>query len=571
MMQSTRQRWVGPAAVAVLLALVALGCSSTGTDNTGNGNASGNDGSGVVAANPEITIASQGKPQVGGRLTYGIEAESDGFDPTKNRWAISGVEIAMTVYDPLFAFDDTGTPQPYALAKAVPSADYKTWTATLRPGLVFHDGTAANSQSLKTQVEAFHSSTLTAPAFRPYKDSKIIDDLTLEIQLSTPWAAFPNLLTAQGGALVAPAVFANPNGNREPVGTGPFKFVEWKTDDHLQVTRNDKYWMKDADGQQLPYLNDIVFKPIADSASRKKALESGDVNIVHENHAQQLTVLRDEAKEGKLQYVPDTGEKEETYVLINAQQPPLDDPILRRALYYATNQQDYLDVTVEEKDQGADSPFEPSSKWYSKDAGFPTYNVEKAKELIAEYKKKHGDGPITFKLGTTNTAENAAIVQKLQDNWKVIGVDAKLETIEQIQIITQAVTATYDTLLFRQFGSVDPDGDYHFWAPINSSEPKTFGLNFSRLKDDQLQKDLDTVREEADFTKRKAAMDDAQKRLADQVPYIFLDHVQWVIVADTNVRNIGNNLLPDADNKATGKALRFATGTHRLTTTWLAS
>jgi len=569
MQEATRQRWIATVGAVLLVALVAVGC---GSSNDGAGtNGPSNDGSGVDAANPEISIAPEGKPVLGGRLVYGIEAESDGFDPTKNRWAISGVEVAMTVYDPLYAFDETGTPQPYALEKAVASENYTVWTSTLRAGLTFHDGTKANAAALQRQVEAFHSSTLTAPAFRPYKSSRIIDERTLEITLHSPWAAFPNVLTAQGGALVAPAVFDNPNGNREPIGTGPFKFVEWKTDDHLQVSRNENYWMKDADGQQLPYLNEIIFKPIADSASRKKALESGDVNIIHENHAQQLTVLRDSAKEGKLQYIPDKGEKEETYVLINTQKPPLDDPLLRRALYYATNHDDYLDVTLEEKDQRADSPFEPSSKWYSKDAGFPSLDLEKARSLIAEYKAKHGDGPITFKIGTTNTAENAAIVQKLQDNWKEIGVDARPETIEQIQIITQAVTATYDTLLFRQFGAVDPDGDYHFWAPINSSEPGTFGLNFSRLEDEQLQTALDTVRQEADFTKRKAAMDTAQKRLAEMVPYIWLDHVQWAIVADTKVRAIGNNLLPDAQNVASGKALRFATGTHRLTTTWLAN
>jgi ABC-type transport system substrate-binding protein len=569
MQDATRLRWLAPCAGLLLIALIAVGC---GSSNSGGGSgAPANDGSGVEVANPEISIAPEGKPTMGGRLVYGIEAESDGFDPTKNRWAISGVEVAMTVYDPLFAFDDTGTPQPYALEKSVPSENYTVWTATLRKGLEFHDGTKADAKALQKQVEAFHNSTLTAPAFRPYKSSRIVDELTLEITLSTPWAAFPNVLTAQGGALVAPAVFDNPNGNRQPVGTGPFKFVDWVTDDHLQVTRNDKYWMKDANGQQLPYLNEIVFKPQPDSASRKKALEAGDVNIIHENHAQQLTVLRDEAQEGKLQYVPDRGEKEETYVLINTKQPPLDDPILRRALYYATSHQDYLDVTAEERDQEADSPFEPASKWYSKDAGFPTFNLDKAKELMAEYKKKHGDAPITFKIATTNTAENSAIVQKLQENWKAIGVDARPETIEQINLITQAVTATYDTMLFRQFGAVDPDGDYHFWAPINSSEPGTFGLNFSRLEDEQLQSSLDIVRQEADPAKRKAAMDTAQKRLAEMVPYIWLDHVQWVIIADNKVRGIGNNLLPDAQNVASGKALRFATGTHRLTTTWLAA
>jgi ABC-type transport system substrate-binding protein len=562
--RAKRSAAAGVAAAVVALAFVALGCGTSGTTA-----GPPDTGAGVVADNPEVSIAPSGTPQMGGRLVYGLEAESDGFDPTKNRWAISGLQVAYTVYDPLFALDANGVAQPYAIATSSHNADYTVWTSTLRPNLVFHNGEKATAKSLQKQVEAFHSAPLTAPAIRPYKSSRIIDDLTIEITLNTPWAQFPYVLTGQGGALVAPEVFDNPQGNRNPIGTGPFKFVEWKTDDHLTVTRNDQYWMKDANGQQLPYLKDIVFKPIPDSAARAKALESGDVNMIHDNHPTELAELKARAQNGELQYVPDRGETEETFLMFNTVQPPLDDPLLRQALAYATNPDDYLEISGDAPDQLADGPFAKTSKWYV-DAGFPRYDLTKAKDLIAQYKAKHGDGPITFKIATLTNNENTAIVQKLQADYQEIGVDAQPDSIEQVQLITEAVTGKYDAMTFRLFGAADPDADYHFWAPINSTPPGTFGLNFSRLQSDQVQKDLDVGRQSPDFATRKAAYDDAQKQWATLVPYIWLDHVQWVIVADDTVRGIGNNPLPDPSGVANIPALPFATGAHRLTTAWLA-
>ncbi len=556
---SARGRWA-TAAVVVGIGLVAAGCGGASSSSGATGDTSGQ---GVVAANPVVTKAPSAEPQKGGRLVFGIEAESDGFDPTKGRWALSGMQVAYTVYDPLMAFDADGVARPYALESATPSADYKVWMAKLRPGLVFHNGTKATSTTLQKQIQAFHDSTLTGPAVRPYKSSKVIDELTLEVTLSSPWAAFPNVLTGQGGPLVAPEVFDNPDGNRNPIGTGPFVFKEWKTDDHLSVVRNDKYWMTDAGGQSLPYLSEVVFKPIADASSREKALESGDINILQDNHPQELQLLKDKAQEGRLQYVPDQGEKEETFIMFNVQKAPLDDPLLRQALAYATNVDDYIDVTGDEKDQAADGPFEKSSKWYV-DAGFPKHDLAKAQELIAQYKAKHGDGPVTFKLATTSTPENAKIIQLMQQQWQAIGVDVQADTVEQIQLIAQAVSGTYDAVLWRGFGSPDPDADYHFWAPINTAPPGQFGLNFARLTDDQVQKDLDIGRESADPAARLAAYQDAQKRWAELVPYIWLDHVQWVIAADNSVRGIGNNPWPGVT-----KPMPFQTGAFRLTTTWI--
>lgn len=546
-------------------ALVAVGCGSA-TDSGSGSNTGGPTGTkvdGGAAVEPAVTVPSSGDPKVGGQLVYGIEAESDGLDPTKGRWAISGLLVAYSVYDPLFAYNDAGEAMPYAAESATPNADFTSWNLKLRPNLVFHNGTPANSVALKRQIEEFKKSPLTGPALRPFVSAEIVDDLTVKVNFSSPWANFVNILTAQGGALVAPEVFDNPQGGRNPIGTGPFKFKEWKTDDHLSVVRNESYWMKGPKGEQLPYLAEVVFKPLPDAQARENSFEAGDINMMHDNHPLELEALRGLADQGRAQYVPDPGEKEETFIMFNTQKAPLDDPLLRQALAYATDVDEYISVTQAQESQKADGAFEQGTKWYH-DAKFPRHDLAKAQDLMAQYKAKHGDGPVSFKLSTTTTTENQRVVQLFQSQWERIGVTVIPDAVEQVQLITQAVTASYDSLLWRQFGAPDPDADWHFWTPKNSSAPGEFGLNFSRFKDDETARQLDVGRESKDFATRKQAYDKVQERFAAEVPYIWLDHVQWVVAADNSVRGIGNNAFPGVD-----KPQPFYVGAHRLTTTWL--
>ena len=550
-----RRRTAALSVMAVLAVVgLAAACSSSG------GTDAGPVGTGPIGTTPVVTVPG-GDVKMGGRLVFGTEAESDGLDPTRGRWALAGMLVGYSIYDPMYAYDADGVARPYALESGVPSADFKTWTHKLRPGMKFHDGTPVNAAALKKQFDAFKASTLTGPALRLYDSSEVIDDLTVVSHLNAPWASLPNVLTGQGGALVSPATLDDPDGGRHPIGSGPFKFKEWTTDDHLTVVRNDQYWMKDKAGRQLPYLDEVVFKPIPEAQARVSSFEAGDFDIIHDDHPIQQARLAERAANGESQYVPDLGHKEKNFILLNASRPPLDDPLLRRALAYATEPAQYLEVTGTPLDAQADTAFEPDSKWHA-DVPFPRFDLAKANELMAQYRAKHGDGPVSFRLSSGATSTGAQIVQLFQHQWERIGVTVQPEALEQITLIAQAVSGTYDAIVWRQFGAPDPDGDWHFWTGHNSSG--TFALNFSRLQDDELDRNLDIGRASDDFATRKAAYDIVQQRWADLVPYIWLDFDQWVVAASNRVHGIGSNDFPDGT-----KAQPFYTGANRLTATWV--
>ena len=115
-------------AMMCAVALVAGACGSSSSDGAGGSTPS-------TGAGSNITVDSSGTPKPGGEVKFGLEGETDGFNPTKDRWAISGTEIGLAVFDPLVAFDADNKAQPYLAQSITPSADYKEWTITVRPNV----------------------------------------------------------------------------------------------------------------------------------------------------------------------------------------------------------------------------------------------------------------------------------------------------------------------------------------------------------------------------------------------------------------------------------------------------
>jgi peptide/nickel transport system substrate-binding protein len=111
---------------------------------------------------------------------------------------------------------------------------------------------------------------------------------------------------------------------RNPIGTGPFKFQDWVPNDHLTVTRNPNYWQKDKNGNQLPYLDQLTFRPVQDVSQRVNGLKGGDLDLIHLTDGQQITGLRNDSKAGTLKLLETDRAAEIAHTMLNAGQPPFD-------------------------------------------------------------------------------------------------------------------------------------------------------------------------------------------------------------------------------------------------------
>src|SRR5690606_28312888 len=157
------------------------------------------EGEGPATSANEQVIEAEGDPVPGGSVVFALEAETSGWDPTLDRWAVSGHQVGQTIFDQLATFNEDGEAVPYLAEEFTPNEDYTQWEIKLREGIEFHDGTPLTSEAVKVLFEQHAQSGLTRPTVRPVEDVEVVDDLTARVNLNSPWASFPVVLTSQVG------------------------------------------------------------------------------------------------------------------------------------------------------------------------------------------------------------------------------------------------------------------------------------------------------------------------------------------------------------------------------------
>jgi ABC-type transport system substrate-binding protein len=555
-----RRRTALAAAVAAVVALLAA-CG--GTTSSPDGESSTR----ATSTPQNVTLPAEGPPRTGGTLTYGLEAESDGFDPTKNRLAPSGTIVGLAIYDPLAAFDADLQPQPYLAESMTSSPDFLRWTIKARPGVTFHDGAPLDGAALKTFFDRARADALVGIAVKNIAAVEVdpSDPLAVVVTMVEPWAAFPVTLTGQLGMVTAPSMADDPDSGRRPVGTGPFVFSEWVPDNRLVLTRNDAYWRTDANGTRLPYLDGVEFRPIADAQTRTASLEAGTIDLMHTTNPRDIAKFQQQAAEGRVQVVVDPGEKEELFVMLNTKVPPFDDLRVRRALAHATDRRQYNTVVNGGLREIADGVFSEGSRW-KVDAPYPDYDPSAARALVDEYEAEVG--PIRFTLADSGTDSRG--IDLLKQQWEAVGMEVDTELIEQSKYIVNAALGDYQAYSWRQFGGVDPDYDYVWWTSENSAEPgQGVALNFARNENPAIDAALKRGRGSDDPEVRRQAYAEVQRLINEDLPYIWLDRAQWALVAQNDVRGITNGPLPDGSPaNPIGGPGGFG-GVTFLTQTWL--
>jgi ABC-type transport system substrate-binding protein len=547
----------------IALALLAASCGSSGSGST-DGKGPEGTAAPVDAAKTDITVKPAQTAKRGGTLVYGLEADTDGFDPAVNRWAAVGLIMAGAVFDPLAAYDEQGNARPYLAEGFEPSKDYRSWTIKLRDGVKFHNGEKVDADAVGAHLARMRRSPLSGPAMDPIDEANPItkkDDLTLVVNMTSPWVAFPVALTGQGGMVPAPAmmnVADTAERSMHPIGSGPFVFKEWTPNEKMSVRRNDAYWRSG-----LPYLDNVEFRPLSDPVTRVGALQKGDVNLLLSTSRSSIDDLERLAKDGSAQVVRDSGPQEKLFLMFNMAKAPFDDVRVRRAVAYAIDLDAYSRVSGDDPAWQIDGLFSPSSPWYTK-TDFPRKDLAKAKELIAEVTKT--SGPLKTSVSASDAPDSQAVAQQFVETFKSIGIEASVNAYPQSELITKVLFGQYDSVYWRQFGSPDPDGDLHWWIGKNAVNPGEgrLGLNFARLRDKEVDDALTKARENADVNVRKEAYATVQRRFAELVPYVWLDLSVKVIGADMQVRGITNGPLPDGS-----PSMPVTGGVTRLTQVWI--
>ncbi len=498
-----------------------------------------------------------GDPVRGGSVAYGLEAETTGgWCLPEAQLAISGILVARTVYDTLTAPNGDGEYVPY-LAKSVEGNEDSTeWTITLREGVKFHDGTPLDAEVVKNNLDAYRGKyegrapLLFLFVFQNLTDVAVVDDMTVKVTTEKPWVAFPAYLFASGrlGIMAQSQLDDQESCDRKLVGTGPFKQKSWRVNQEFVAEKNPDYWQEAPDGKPYPYLDEIRFQPTPEPAQRINGLQAGQLQMMHASGADEFVDLRALEEAGTVELYESEKFAEVSYVMINASVPPTDDVRVRRALAMAIDRQEYKEIINQGLFTMASGPYAPGSIGYLEDSGYPTYNPERAKELVEEYEDEKGPLKITFK-GTPSPAIQR-VAQFLQERLKEVGIEFTLQTVEQSELINTAISGDFQLIGWRNHPGGDPDEQYVWWY-------KGSPANFGRFQDDVMQGLLDEGRSEADPAKRKEIYEDVNRRFADQVWNLWANWTRWVVAYVDGVHGVNLETapkLPDGSDPFPGLA-----------------
>jgi peptide/nickel transport system substrate-binding protein len=483
---------------------------------------------------------STAKPKKGGTLVFGVDAEESGFNPTTARFDEVGVMYARTVFDPLAIIDAKGAWQPYLAESITPNADHTAWTITVRPNVVFHDGTACDGPALLTNFKAQQASLLLGTLIlNPIVDSIVqAGPLAVTLNLKSSWVSFPLYLAGgiggQSAYMCAPSMLAAPNGGTlNPVGTGPFVFKQWVPNSHFTATANPHYWRPG-----LPHLDAITFKPIVDAEARAEALKSGTIDIMITDTPQVITQFRGNKSYA---YIDDggkvVGQPDMNCVMLNTASPPFNNPSIRRAAAMAINRPEYAKEIDDNVLPVSTGLFTPGSPYQSKTA-YPPFNPTEAKKLVKQVAQSTGK-PVSFTWGSTNSPTAEREQQYLQQAWEQVGFKVTNTIVQQNDLINKALAGSFQALEWRQFGAVDPDLNYIFWSTTTILS-SSLSINMARNVDPTLQAALELGRTQTDPSARAKAYQTVNKRLAIDLPYLWLDRAVWAVVSTPKVQNWNN-------------------------------
>ncbi|MEZ5347596.1 MAG: ABC transporter substrate-binding protein [Microthrixaceae bacterium] len=536
-------RSLAVAAVVAGLVLTA-GCGGSGDDSSSSGSEEG---------------STSDEPVYGGEVTYGLEAEnSGGWCLPEGQLAIAGTQVALAIYDTLTTPNADGDYVPLLAESVEPNEDYTQWTVTLREGVTFHDGSALDATVVKNNLDAFlgnypaRNPLLLKFLFEPISAVEVTGDLTLTISTKVPWPALPAALYSGGRAgIIAQAQLDDTETcDSNLIGTGPFVFEEWAVNDHLRATRNPDYWRTDADGNQLPYLDAIEFRPVVDSVSLANSVVSGGIDMSHSSGSASTGILEGAAEAGDIQLLQSDEFPEVGYTIVNAGKAPFDNRDARLAAAYAVDREEFNQIRNEGMFQIASGPFGPGNVGYLEDAGYPEFDLDKAMEHAAAYEEATGT-PLTFTYTYQNDPETAQTAQLLQSMWGRAGIEVEIVPIEQATLISTAISGDYQTISWRNHGGGDPDSQYVWWY---GGSP----LNFGKFDDPEMNELLDRGRSEVDPAEREAIYEDVNREFGAEAYNQWLTWVEWTIAYQNDIHGVLGPVLPDGSEPFPGLAYGHA-------------
>jgi peptide/nickel transport system substrate-binding protein len=459
MLVNKRSAWVLAVLLTALLALA--GCATTApaapqAQPAADADSAAADGSTAAAA--------------GGTLTIGLGSEPETLDPGDAVY-VQEQFVLISLFDSLLSMAPDGTLHPSLALSWEPNADFTEFTFQLREDVTFHDGTPLTAAAVKASFDHIVSDAVLESGGKSlltdheYVETTVVDDYTATVKFASPYPTFLRDAARQWLSISSPAALEQYGSDygRNPVGTGPFRFVEWDAQSQVVLERNPDYnWAPEFAAHQGPaQLDQVIFRFLPEAATRLTAFQTGEVLVASEPPALDA-IASEEAGEGVLATFAQPGIP--GIMMLNTEMAPLDDINVRKALLQSLNHEEFVQTAFDRLGIPAFNVLSPTTWSYDEEAAsLYRYNPEEAARLLEEsgWTDSDGDG-IRDKDGEKLTIDyitspiwEEAFNELLAGYLTQAGFDVQMRAMDDAGIAAEAAEGNFG-MLYIYWTRADP-------------------------------------------------------------------------------------------------------------------
>jgi peptide/nickel transport system substrate-binding protein len=452
---------------------------------------------------------SSGALKAGGVLKAALTGEPDSLDP-----AVSSVYTGAQVYDGIFSklvdLGPDGSLIP-RLATKWTSADDKTWTFDLVDNAYFHNGEKFTGDDVKYTFERIldpKTASAYAPLYTPVDAVEVVSPTKVTFHLKSPFGPFLTNL-ANNGEIVNKKAVESKDPARNPVGTGPFQFVEWVQGDHITLKKWDKYFRSGR-----PYLDEVDFRFLLVDQSRVDALSAGEINWADAVPLQQLATL---SKDPRFTYKSSPVAGIPDFLAMNVAKAPFDKKEVRQAIAWAIDRKVIRQIAYFGSGEVGVQEVPSGSPWFD---GVDPYaagpDLAKAKQLLAA--AGYPNGLTIHYLGLPQYPELLKTGEVIADQLKKIGITIQIEQVDVSVWFDRYSKGDYEITSAYQERTIDPD---NFYSLVVKTGGSINAMKYSNAKVDQL---IDQAASATDMEPRKKLYTQIRAIVQDECPLIFVHY-----------------------------------------------
>ena len=361
---------------------------------------------------------SAGIAQAQGTLRIAVPSNLNTLDPAKTKIGEEYI-VNFLVFSGLTEIDASGNVHPDLAESWESSDDLKTWTFTLRDGVTFHDGRPVVAEDVKVTIERVMDKETGSTArvnFEIVDSIEIVDERTIRFNLKQPYAGFAEILGDRQVRIV-PHDHLDTIAS-DPIGTGPFKFVAFQPGDHVELAKNEDYFVS---GQ--PKLDRVIMRIIPEQAAQSAALETGEIDLAWDVPPESVEQYQ-KSENVKLDSAPTS-----TWdgVIMNAAQEPFDDVRVRKAIALTLDKRALTEIALFGQGAPTHTMIPPSHRYYNHELPITEPDPEKARALLAEAGLEGGFDVTLYVPVGRPTRERLGL--GTAEMLKAIGIQAEIQRV----------------------------------------------------------------------------------------------------------------------------------------------